>query len=412
MSPSKRNLFAQTTVCAAALGAAFLAGRATVDRSARPNVQSGNLTKLRTSTLAPLELKAGAAAMAAGGAASQDSNLPESSTRQPSALTPEQVSARLKAMFDNADPVSRMSDYLDLLKTLGTNEARSAALATLMENFNPRERARELNMLMTTWADSDPVAALTAVKDNKDWTGQMAAGTVLSKWVKSDPDQAIAWATENGKEANNTETGNYYMVGLIGTLAKTDLDRAATLAETSMNRSRARGDAMDRVLEQSLKQRSAAATQAWATGLAQSPFKDGVLSRLAGQLASKDAPSAAAWASTLPENEAKPRVLSEIVDRWSREQPNEAGAWLNQFPPSAATDSPRETFARQVNEKDPEAAMAWASTITDEKRRERATSDLIKNWVEREPAAARQWVDNAPNLSEKIKERFGTKPHT
>jgi hypothetical protein len=56
--------------------------------------------------------------------------------------------------------------------------------------------------------------------------------------------------------------------------------------------------------------------------------------------------------------------------------------------------------------------MAWASTITDEKRRERATSDLIKNWVEREPAAARQWVDNAPNLSEKIKERFGTKPHT
>jgi hypothetical protein len=266
--------------------------------------------------------------------------------------------------------------------------------------------------LSGVWADSDPLAALTAVKDNKEWTGQMAAGTVLSKWVKSDPAQAIAWATENGKEANNSETGNYYMVSLIGSLAKTDLDRAATLAETSMNRSRARGDAMDRILEQSLKQRSASATQAWATGLAQSPFKDGVLSRLAGQLASKDAPSAAAWASTLPENEAKPRVLSEIVDRWSREQPNEAGAWLNQFPPSAATDSPRETFARQVNEKDPEAAMAWASTITDEKRRERATSDLIKSWVEREPAAARQWVDTAPNLPLKIKERFGSKPHT
>lgn len=44
--------------------------------------------------------------------------------------------------------------------------------------------------------------------------------------MKTNPNAAIAWATENGKESNATETGNYYMVSVIGALAKTDLDRA------------------------------------------------------------------------------------------------------------------------------------------------------------------------------------------
>ena len=44
--------------------------------------------------------------------------------------------------------------------------------------------------------------------------------------MKTNPNEAIAWATENGKEANATGTGNSYMVSVIGALAKTDLDRA------------------------------------------------------------------------------------------------------------------------------------------------------------------------------------------
>jgi hypothetical protein len=304
-----------------------------------------------------------------------------------------------------------MTDFLALLKTLDTNEARSAALAGLMENFNPRERARELNMLMSVWASADPEAALASVKDDKDWTGKMAASTVLAKWVGTNPDAAIAWATENGKEANATDNGNFYMAGLIGGLAKTDLDRAALLAQTGMNRSRARGEAMERVLDQYQAQRSPEATQQWAASLETGPFNDGVLKSLAGRMASKDGPSAAAWATSLPETENKPQVLAEIVDRWSRDQPNEAGAWLNQFPVSTATDSPRETFAWQVQKKDPEAAMAWAGTITDEKRRERTTSELIKTWAQREPEAARQWVDGNANLSEQVKTRFGSKPN-
>lgn len=401
---SRKSLFLQSALSTIALGGAFLAGRATVSNPVGIAAASaGNAVVNRSANSA-----AGMASPSLSGNPVPGGGATALSRKI--SPTPEQASGRLKTIFENEDPVTRMSDFLAFLKTLDSNESRAAALGTLMENFNPRERARELNMLMSEWAGADPVAALASVKDNKDWTGSMAASTVLSKWVQSNPDAAIAWATENGKEANETENGNFYMVGLLGTLAKTDLDRAVQLAQTGMNRSRARGEVMDRVLDQFLVQRSPEAAQAWVGGLGQGPFKDGVISRLASRLADKDAPAAAAWATALPDSEAKPRAMAEIVQRWSSSDPNKAGAWLNQFPASAATDDPRETFAMQVQKKDPEAAIAWAGTITDEGRRERATSEVVKSWSEREPDLARQWVDSN-NVSERIKRRYGTKPN-
>lgn len=401
---SRKTLVLQTTLCAAAIGGAFIAGRATTPAPQNSPAPASDRAVLALQASSPLGVKTSAVPSATGSAGDS------TATRHLASPTPEQASARIKAIFENEDPVALMSDFLAFLKTLDTNEARTAALGSLMENFNPRERARELNMLMSSWADADPLAALTSVKDNKDWTGTMAAGTVLSKWAKTDPSQALAWATENGKAANATDTGNYYLVSVLDTLAKIDLDRAAVLAQTSMNRSRARGDIMERLLDQFIGQRSPAAAQAWATSLPPGPFRDGTITRLASKLASTDAPGAAAWASTLPESESKPAAMAEVVQRWSREQPNEAGAWLNQFPPSPATDAPRETFAMQVQKTDPEAAIAWASTITDVNRRERATRDLVRSWIQREPDQARAWVD-ANNVSEGIKRRYGTKPN-
>lgn len=401
---SRKTLLIQSALCATAIGGAFVAGRASVgstDPAAESGARSGAAQAQRS------QASSGPRATALPGRPDTAAEATAAAARAIQPATPEQASARLKEIFENEDPVSRMADFLGYLKSLKSNEARTAALTSMMENFNPRERGKELSMLMSEWASVDPQAALGAVKDNKDWTGHMAAATVLSKWVTSNPDAAIAWATENGKEANETENGNYYMVGLLGSLAKTDLDRAATLAQT-MNRSRARGDAMERVLDQYLSQRSPEATQTWATSLPEGPFRDGLLSRLAGRLASKDGASAAQWASTLPEGQNKPQVLAQVVERWSREQPNEAGAWLNQLPVSPATDDPRETFAWQVQKNDPEAAIAWAGTISDQGRRERATRELIKTWFERELDLARQWVD-ASNVSPRIKQRYGTR---
>ncbi|MES2708496.1 MAG: hypothetical protein V4726_18025 [Verrucomicrobiota bacterium] len=398
------TLVLQSAVCTLAVGGAFIAGRVTgsldsVNGNDRKNAQ---ILPGITANSPP-----GSKKNADGPEAGKNGGSKEADAGTTGRITTaEQAAARVKAIFDQQDPVARMTDYLAFLKTLKDNDSRSAALGAMLENFNPRERGRELQMLMTQWGAADPAAALASVKERKDWIGGMAANMVLGNWAQKNPDQAIAWATENGKEAATTEDGNRYLVGVLGGLAKTDLARAATLAET-MPRSNARGEVMDRVLDQYFAQRSPDAARDWVSGLQDSPFKNGLLGKLAGRLADKDATSAASWASTLPDSEAKPYVLSQVVERWSKDQPNEAGAWLNQFPPSASTDQPRETFAWQVQKEDPEAALAWAGTITDERRRSKTTRDLVRTWAEREPAAARQWISS--NLPAEARQRFGNR---
>lgn len=396
------SLVLQSTVCTLAIGGAFLAGRFT-----RSLDDDGGGSRKNTQILSNIAANSPLGAKIAETGKSGESKDADS-TAGSRISSPEQAAARIKAIFDQQDPVARMTDYLAFLKTLKDNDSRSAALGAMLENFNPRERGRELQMLMTQWGAADPNAALASVKERKDWVGGMAANMVLGNWAQKNPDAAIAWATENGKDTAATDEGNHYLAGVLGGLAKTDLTRASSLAE-AMPRSAARGEVMDRVLDQYFAQRTPDAARDWVSGLQDSPFKNGLLGKLAGRLADKDATSAASWASTLPDSEAKPYVLSQVVERWSRDQPNEAGNWLNQFPPSAATDQPRETFAWQVQKEDPEAAIAWAGTITDERRRSKATRDLVRTWAERDPAAARQWVSTS-NLPAEVKQRFANRP--
>jgi hypothetical protein len=71
-------------------------------------------------------------------------------------------------------------------------------------------------MLLTAWAEVDPMAAIAYTTENT--RGGMATGTVLAAWASRDPESAIAWAEakHEGDEANP------YMVGIIRSLAATN----------------------------------------------------------------------------------------------------------------------------------------------------------------------------------------------
>lgn len=318
-------------------------------------------------------------------------------------MTPEEIATRAEDIFALDDPVARMEAYTSFLRSLETNEQLEAAMAAFGKDFNPRERGREMSMLMTVWAQQDPEAALAHSLKMGDWRGGWAASTAISTWAKTDPDKAVAWAQAHPPE--NKEEGNQYLRAAIDTIAKTNLDSAAALALT-MDRSEARGRVMDTLLDQFTRQRGIDSARAYVDSLADSPFKTGILSRLAGRLADKDPKETAQWAATLPESEAKPRVMTELIERWANNDPNEAGAWLNNFPKSPQTDEPRERFAWKVAEKDPEAAIAWAGTISDEKRRSETMYRLARDWSRREPDAARGWIANDQQMPPDIRQRL------
>jgi len=317
-------------------------------------------------------------------------------------LTIDETKARVKDILAMEDPLARMEAYLEFIKGVQGDEQIAAAMESLTENYSGRERGREFSMFMTRWAKESPEAALAWTQKYGDWRSQAGAQTALAIWAHTDPDKAIEWALAHPPK--DKDDGNHHLVAAISGIAKFDVDRASLLAQ-GMERSEARGGAMERVLDEAFKQRGDEAAKSMVMTLPEGAYRNNMLGRLAERLADKDAKSAAVWAASLPESEAKPRVVSEVIDEWADNNPNDAGTWLNGLPRTAAMDEPRERFAFKVQERDPEAAIAWAGTITNEKRRTETSYRLVREWMSREPDNARAWV-GASQLPADMKERL------
>ncbi len=315
-------------------------------------------------------------------------------------LTPEEAQARMKEISAIEDPEQRMAAYLEFIKGIKGSDQISAVIEAVTA-INSKDR-EQFSMLMNRWAKEDPESALAWAGKYDDWRGKRGSQMALASWARTDPEGAVAWAQAH--QPKDMSEGNYYLSSVVGTLAKTNLDLALQLTR-NMEAGRARGDAMDGVMEQYFKQQGADAARTMVTGLPDGAYKNEILSRFAGLLASADATSAATWASTLPENDTKPRVMAKIIDQWSRQDLDSAGIWLNAMPQSAAMDEPRERFAYRVQESDPEAALAWAGAITDDNRRAETTFRLAKEWMKREPEAAKAWIAGS-QMAGDIKERL------
>ncbi len=400
MMMQKKKIVLLSLSWAGCTAAAFWAGMQM--NTAESSTATARRTALQQSAQALNESRKGAA----GGAVQAGDGTKEGMAAAAIAvrdLTPEQTAARVKEIFAIEDPEQRLVAYLEFMKGLKGSEQIGAAMEAMTgEGFNNRERGREFSMLMTRWAKEDPEKALTWTQTHDDWRSKWGTGTALNVWAQSDPDKAIAWAQAHPNK--NKDEGNFHMTSVISGLAKTNPDLASQLAQ-GMDRSNARGEAMDRVLEQFFKQRGPDAAKEMVAGLADGPYKNGILDKLAGRLASADVKSAAEWAGSLPDGEAKPRALTQVINEWADKNPNEAGNWLNELPRTAAMDDPRERFAYKVQERDPEAAIAWASTITDENRRNQTSFRLIREWMNREPENARAWV-NTSQLPADMKDRL------
>lgn len=304
--------------------------------------------------------------------------------------TSKAVAERLQALFELDDPTEKMAAFMSLLPSLTTPEDYQAAVSSMMDNFDPRSRGRELSLVMNEWAKRDPLAALAAAGKVSDWPGKYAASAALQTWAKSDPLAAKSWALEHGKDMNKDD-GNYYMVAVIGAMAKSDLTTAAAWAQ-EQPRSRARGDMMEKILDGFTKQRGTAAATEWASALEAGPFKDGVTRRLADRLSEKDPLQAATWISALPPGETRGGAMAELMDNWAHKDPNAAGLWLKNYQPSPETDEPRQTFAWNIRESDPESALAWAGTISDPKMRDRSMVDLLRDWKKRDQKGAQDYM--------------------
>ncbi len=211
---------------------------------------------------------------------------------------------------------------LEWIDSLAPEEFEAAAASLRSLDLSNYQRDEYAMMLLTAWAEVDPVAALAHAEENyrkgarraptsretarieaanrnpdlieseraARWlynSSNEAASTVLSTWAIRDPEAAIAWA----KSTHQGEEKNPHMLGIILGLSESDPARATALLQ-EMPVSPVREDAVKAMMPHLLKMGSESA-QKWIAELNDENLRQAASSCFADAIA-RQSPAGAA----------------------------------------------------------------------------------------------------------------------
>ncbi len=281
-----------------------------------------------------------------------------------------------------------------------------------------RTREGEYEMLLTAWAEVDPLSAIACVKGN---TG-MAASAVLSTWARRDPDAAIAWVKANHKD-NHSDYMSFYMTGVIRGLAETDLARATALYQEFPNN----GETID-ILKPHILEKGADAAKKWIASLTNEAVRRQAIARFAEILAKQDPAGTVPWlvenlsgapASSLqtlgtvftalvkqdpaaamanfesiPEGKARSYAFKGLVMANAYENPQASADMLSRFP-ADVTDPILQNFAAASSHTAPEISLNHIRMIQHEETRNSVYFSVLHSWLRRDRAAAQNWINSA-----------------
>ena len=340
---------------------------------------------------------------------------------RPSATMDERL-LKMEEIVRGENALDRSRAMLSWIDSLAPSEFE-AAVAKFRSLGLTEERMGEYAMLLTAWAEVDPMAALAYTTANT--RGGMATGTVLAAWASRDPESAIAWA----EAKHEGEEANPYMIGIIRSLAVTNPTRATELLQ-ALPFSSERGAALQAMIPHLLKNGSDAA-KAWIAGLSDPRLRDGATARFAEEMAKTDPATTASWllsnlgeASTrsvdevfeqwaqtdkeaasasfalLPQGDARTRALRGLVTVEARTDPQSAAKLMNSHP-ADVDDRMVYHFIWNSFDKAPGVAAGQIALIEDADGRNRMYQRALGSWLEDDQAAAQRWIDSA-NLPEQV----------
>ena len=334
--------------------------------------------------------------------------------------------ARLESIVRGENPLDRNRALLALIDQLGTGDFEKA-VADFRALGITNSRLGEYSLLLTAWAQADPISALTYAKQNT--SNSFASETILTSWATRDPEAAILWA-QNDYQG---EGANPNFPGIIRGLVESDPTRATQLL-ASMPRSEERGTGLDYILPHLLQQ-GADATRTWITALTDDSLRNGAMMRAAEKLAITDPAGTASWLLANP-GEAAQRRMDDVYSAWAKKDQAAALSSFNTLPAgdfrsnalrglvsNAAIADPKaavslmDRYPADVNDRvvqnfiwhsygtDPAMAANQISRIGDEGRRDEMYRRMLDNWIDRDAATAQAWIAANP-LPQAVRDRL------
>lgn len=389
----------------------FMAGRASSPTSSADPVQAGPAETRST--------RSSSRNSSGNGADSHSASRAARPGRDAKLTDPDRL-AHLASIIRGENPLDRSRALLAYIDQLAPGDFEGA-VAHFRSLGLTEGRMGEYSLLLTAWAQADPVSALAYAKDNT--TNGFATGTILTSWASTDPEAAIRWAKAN----HQGDDANPYLPGIIRGLAANDMPRAAELL-ASMPRSEERGNGLDFMLPHILQQGTTSA-RAWITSIADDSLRNGAMMRAAEPLAATDPAGTVSWLLANP-GEASQRSIDNVYSAWAKK--DEPAAWnsFNALPAgdarsnalrgmisNAAAENPKAALAlmdRYPNDvtdrvvqslvwrsfgSDPATAVTAIARIGDERQRDQMYRRTLDAWTREDPASAQAWLSKNPTLS-------------
>ncbi|MEO0017745.1 MAG: hypothetical protein RLZZ522_1028 [Verrucomicrobiota bacterium] len=377
----------------------------------------------------PPPTRASASGAAGGGSSASRAARADDRRNAPAKVRGQEALDRLEAIVRGENSLDRGRAMLAFIDQLEPGEFEDA-VAHFRSLGLTEDRFGEYGMLLSAWAQADPVQALDYVQKNTN--SGFALTTVLASWAGSDPDAAIAWA----KTAHTGEGANPYLPGIIRALAATDTARATELL-ASMPRSQERGAGLDALVPQLLRLGPDAARK-WVAALKDEALRNGAMSRMAEQLAKTDPKGTAnwllanpgealnnslgrvvgTWAATdekaavifftgLPKGDARNNAFRGIISAVASTNPQTAAAMIDRYSADVDDGTIRSFIWRSFGS-DPALAINYAGRIADPETRDRTYRRTLEFWLDRDPATAQAWINTNP-LPANLQQHFQQK---
>ena len=228
----------------------------------------------------------------------------------------------LRRIMEDGSILERMGAYMDALRGMNSNNLGKVvdAFEALPKGYG---RHLEMKLLMRSWANLDPVGALSYAQSSLDEKSErrFAMSEVLAGWAVRDSAAAISWAKQYQADNPESKEGANLLVGIVKGLAEDDLNIADDFFRTLPEGS-AKWQASTFLVQEYAELGTDEAIR-WAE---QFPGEDErmrsmIFGQLGSKLAQKDLEGAATWAASMPVGKASEQVVSNLLSRWTSQDP-------------------------------------------------------------------------------------------
>jgi hypothetical protein len=336
--------------------------------------------------------------------------------------SPQSLEQMLLAAQSETNPIKRSAAYARALENLNRDNIGQAlkAFESLPMGF---ENMQEYKMLLYSWSQFDPLAAIDYCKGRASGIGAgFATAGVLEGWANLDPESAREWV----EDPANAGMAKLYNFGLVRGWANRDL-QGATDYVMGLEGGEEVGKLVGIITESFIRAGGFSQASTWADALPNAKLKEGALMNLSRSF-SRDRPEDVAgwleshanekysakafenlgkrWSETdpessidyfsnLPDGKSQEVGIKSSISNWAKQDPLSAGDWLNERESGPKLDSALAAYASTVSTKDGGAAMEWAISISDQKLQQSTIKKVGQEWYRQDKDAVEAWLPSS-----------------